>query len=107
MKNEVKNFKEDLYTYAGLENLTENTVLSELYNYVQDTKETTDGELCNCWICLADVAAIVLNGLKPYYCSNFIDKDKSNEYIGRLKSEVRESIIKAFETVKKNPHHNA
>ncbi|KNY29421.1 late competence development ComFB family protein [Pseudobacteroides cellulosolvens] len=107
MKTVMKNFKDNLYTYAGLENLTENIVLQELYYFVENTQNTRGKGFCDCWICLADVAAIILNDIKPNYCSNFIDKDENSEYFTKLRTEVHERIIKAFEMVKKNPHHEA
>lgn len=99
-------FKDNLYTRAGFENLTENIVLEVLEKFTKDTEEMGKKEYCKCWICLADVAAIVLNQLKPNYCSNFIDKDVNNEYFTNLRTKVVEMIDKAFEVVKKNPHHN-
>ncbi len=101
----MREFKEYLYTNAGLENLTENLVFQELYDFSQKVSKLNTSEFCNCSICLADVAAIVLNDLKPYYCSNFLDKDKSKEYYLKYKSEVQQKILKAFDLVKKNPHH--
>lgn len=102
----MSEFKDNLYTRAGLENLTENIVLNELEEYIEDTENMEKNGYCKCWICLADVAAIVLNQLKPFYCSNFIDKDVNNEYFINLRIKAGEMIRKAFETVKKNPHHN-
>ncbi|HHX18730.1 MAG TPA: late competence development ComFB family protein [Clostridium sp.] len=102
----MSEFKDNLYIRAGFENLTENIVLEELERFTKDTEEMKKKGYCKCWICLADVAAIVLNQLKPNYCSNFIDKNKNNEYFTNLRIEVGEMIDNAFETVKKNPHHN-
>lgn len=101
----MSEFRDILYTHAGFENLTENVVLKELEEYIQDTENMERRGFCKCWICLADVAAIVLNQLKPCYCSNFIDKDENNEYFINLRIKLKEMIQKAFETVKKNPHH--
>ncbi|WP_010248968.1 late competence development ComFB family protein [Acetivibrio cellulolyticus] len=101
----MREFRDNLYTKAGLENLAENLVLQELYDFSKKIEQTQNSEFCVCSICLADVAAIVLNDLKPYYCSNFIDKDKNSDYFSKYKSEVQQKILKAFEMVKKNPHH--
>jgi len=101
----MREFREYLYSHAGLENLAENLVFQELYDFSQKFAKAHDPEFCNCSICLSDVAAIVLNDLKPYYCSNFMDKEKSNEYYSKYKAEVQQKILKAFELVKKNPHH--
>lgn len=97
--------KDSLYTRAGFENLTENVVLEALEEYIKDTEKMKENEYCKCWICLADVAAIVLNELKPNYRSNFMDKDINNEYFINLKIKIGEMMDKAFELVKKNPHH--
>ncbi|HOV26686.1 MAG TPA: late competence development ComFB family protein [Pseudobacteroides sp.] len=105
MKTVTKNFRDDLYTYAGLENFTENIVLQELYDFAENTENTRGKGFCDCWICLADVAAIVLNDLKPNYLSNFIDKNEKSEYFTKLRTEVKERIVEAFKMVKKNPHH--
>lgn len=101
----MKELRDKLQISAGLENLTENLVFQELNNFIEKIKNTPDSQLCICSICLADVAAIVLNDLKPQYCSNFIDKDKSKDYYNKHRLEVREKIAKAFDMVKKNPHH--
>ena len=101
----MRKFRDTLYTNTGLENLTENLVFQELYEFSQKVENTPNPEFCVCSICLADVAAIVLNELKPYYCSNFIDKDKNKDYYKKHKSEVQRKIVKAFDMVKKNPHH--
>lgn len=103
--NIMKKFRDDLYTYAGFENITENIVLEELDYFINDNENMKSKEFCKCWICVADVAAIILNELKPDYCSNFIDKDQKNDYSEKLRKQVFELIIKAFEKVQKNPHH--
>ncbi|MDP4179560.1 MAG: late competence development ComFB family protein [Bacillota bacterium] len=102
----MRKFRDDLYLNTGFENLTESTVLEELYDFAEKLKNEKNSEFCACWICLADVAAIVLNETKPYYCSNFIDKTESKDYLDKFKSEVQQKIVKAFKIVKKNPHHN-
>ena len=94
-----------LYSSAGLENLTEDLVFAELDNFIQKAKKMSSHQFCFCNICLADVAAIVLNELKPYYCSNFIDKDKYKDNHKKHKIEVQEKIVKAFDMVMQNPHH--
>ncbi|HPT91150.1 MAG TPA: late competence development ComFB family protein [Acetivibrio sp.] len=95
----------DILYNAGLENSAENLVFQELSDYVEKVKNETNPPFCVCSICLADVAAIVLNDLKPSYSSNFIDKDKRFEYYSKYRSQVQRKIIEAFEVVKKNPHH--
>lgn len=101
----MKELRDALQTSAGLENLTENLVFEELHNFVQKVKNMSNSEFCVCSICLADVAAIVLNDLKPYYCSNFIDKGRSKDYYQKHRSEVQRKIVEAFDMVKKAPHH--
>lgn len=101
----MNNLKDYLYTTTGLENLAEELVFQELYDFTQKAKIMPDNDLCICCICLADIAAIVLNELPPFYCSNFIDKDKNMNYYTKYKSEVQQKIIAAIDIVKKNPHH--
>ncbi|MDQ2087886.1 late competence development ComFB family protein [Herbivorax sp. ANBcel31] len=101
----MSELKDSLYTHAGLENLTENIVLKELEEFIKDTENMQKNGYCKCWICLADVAAIVLNELKPNYCSNFMDKNVNNEYFTNLRTRVGKMIERAFKIVKKNPHH--
>jgi competence protein ComFB len=101
----MNNLKDYLYETTGLENLAEKLVFQELYDFTQNAKTMPDNDLCFCCICLADIASIVLNELPPFYCSNFIDKDNNVNYYAKYKSEVQEKIIKAFEKVKKAPHH--
>jgi len=100
----MDDFKEILYN-AGLENSAENLVLEELSDYVEKIKNEPNSQFCFCSICLADVAAIVLNALKPSYSSNFIDKDKRLKYYSKYRPQVQRKIIEAFGIVKKNPHH--
>ena len=101
----MNNLKDYLYATTGLENLAEELVFQELYDFTQKAKIMPDNDLCICCICLADIAAIVLNELPPFYCSNFIDKDKNMDYSAKYRLEVQEKIFKAFEKVKKTPHH--
>lgn len=101
----MKELKDILQISAGLENLTENLVFQELHNFIEKIKNTPNSQFCICNICLADVAAIVLNDIKPQYCSNFIDKDKSKDYYEKHRLEVQRKIVQAFDTVKLNPHH--
>lgn len=101
----MRELKEILYANAGLENLTENLVFQELYDLSQKLNKQKNSEFCTCNICLADVAAIVLNDMKHYYYSNFLDKGKSEEYYLKNRTEVQQKILKALDLVKKNPHH--
>lgn len=101
----MRELRHTLYSSAGFENFTENLVFEELDDFIQKAKNKSPQQFCLCNICLADVAAIVLNELKPYYCSNFIDKNKYKDYHKKHKLEVQREIVKAFDIVKQNPHH--
>jgi len=101
----MKKSIEDLYTHAGLENITERIVIKELYDFVQSVENSAEPKFCTCWICQADVAAIILNDIKPFYCSNFIDKNKNEEALRLKTPDIRERIVKAFEIIKESPHH--
>lgn len=98
----MRDLRDTLSISAGLENLTENLVFQELHDFIEDSSNC---QLCICSICLADVAAIVLNESTPYYCSNFIDKETHKNYYQTHQAEIREKIAKAFDIVMKNPHH--
>ncbi|NLL05414.1 MAG: late competence development ComFB family protein [Clostridiaceae bacterium] len=101
----MRELRYKLYSSAGFENLTENLVFDELDDFIQKAKNKSSQQFCFCNICLADVAAIVLNELESFYCSNFIDKNKYQDYYKKHKIEVQRKIVKAFDLVKQNPHH--
>ncbi|NMB33786.1 MAG: late competence development ComFB family protein [Clostridium sp.] len=100
----MNKLREKLY-YAGLENISENLVFRELNDYVKEIKKEIVPKFCTCSICLADVAAIVLNGLKTNYCTNFMDKGRNKQYRSTYIAKVRRKIAEAFHIVNENPHH--
>ncbi|MEJ8553639.1 late competence development ComFB family protein [Tepidibacter sp. Z1-5] len=88
--------------------------MNELKNYMEDLvdihlKKLLEEykDICKCHKCILDIKAMALNNLKPRYGATqrgnvFIRIDEStNESNVKIISE----IIKAIETVSKNPHN--
>jgi competence protein ComFB len=81
-----------------MEVIIENTLPDILNDYTN---------LCKCEICINDIKALALNGLKPLYMvtekgNMFL---KLNELQIQFKTDVTSEIIKSIETISKNPRH--
>lgn len=104
----MHDFKNELYVRAGLENMTETIFFETLQTIHKNLEKEKNVKYCTCGICLADVAAIVLGSMKPYYYTNFIEKDKlkaHKKFLMELKKEMHPKILDAFEQVLQKPHH--
>lgn len=104
----MRELRTELFIRSGLENITENIVMEELEKMFEKIESGEITKYCECWICLSDVAAIVLNDLKPWYFNNYVDKHsaKNTEMISKLEKDIPIKIVEAYERVLKNPHHN-
>lgn len=65
-------------------------------------------DICKCEMCILDIKAIALNGLKPMYTATEDGKVyfKLNELNNQFKIDIINGIMKAIEVVSKNPRHS-
>ncbi|MBM7854082.1 competence protein ComFB [Desulfohalotomaculum tongense] len=86
-----------------LHNYTETAVLQLL----NEVLKNYDGSLCTCERCRQDIIALALNNLPPRYIvtdtGEIITQVSFNHFGGR--AQVIAQIVKAVETVAKNPRH--
>ena len=89
-------YRELFYT-EELENEAEELVFKVLKEIIDEKKY----RFCKCNICIQDVAAIVLNSIKPMYSSNRFERitapisEKSKKRVEEAAKEIRKEIIKA------------
>jgi competence protein ComFB len=94
----------DNYDFELLRNEAEKLVLDELGRQL----EFYDGEICVCNDCVADMAAMALNAVKPYYRFSLL----GTLYAAQAMSEesyaasIREAVSSAIEKVRENPSHD-
>jgi competence protein ComFB len=94
----------DNYDFELLRNEAEKLVLDELGRQL----ESYDGEICVCNDCVADMAAMALNAVKPYYRFSLL----GTLYAAQAMSEesyaasIREAVSNAIEKVRENPSHD-
>lgn len=86
------------YDIDQLKNVNEKRVWELLADYLD-----RDESICCCSICILDIAAIVLNSIKPHY-------QTYEESIDEAKKKVSDELIiekikLAVQKVKKYPHH--
>lgn len=99
-------YRELFYT-EELENEAEEVVFKVLKEIIDEKKY----RFCKCNICIQDVAAIVLNSIKPMYSSNRFERitapisEKSKKRVEEAAKEIRKEIIKAIGQVNNRPHH--
>jgi len=94
----------DKYNFENLENVAEDLVFTELGRQLEAYSEP----ICLCNECVADMAAMALNSIKPLYRVSLLGTlytavamdEKS--YAAKLREAVRNSI----EKVRKNPSHD-
>lgn len=99
-------FRELFYT-EDLENEAEELFFRELKNII----DSGEHNFCRCSICIQDIAAIVLNSVKPMYSSNRLERImtnsgiKKNRKVEEAAENIRKEIIKAIALVNAAPHH--
>jgi competence protein ComFB len=94
----------DNYEFELLTNEAENLVFEELGVQLAEDKE---GKICKCQDCILDMAAFALNNLKPQYRSSLTGVVYAQRlYDGEYKEQVKTSVKKAIEKIKKNLSHD-
>lgn len=94
----------DNYDFDLLKNQAEKLVLQELGRQL----EVYEGALCLCNECVADMAAMALNQVKPFYRFSLLgaiyaDRAMENE---EYADSIRFAVFAAIEKVRKNPSHD-
>jgi len=94
----------DNYDLEFLKNEAENLVITELGRQLEEF----DGEVCACNDCVADMAAIALNSVKPLYRSSLLGTLYAASAMDEkaYATSVREAVFNAIEKVRKNPSHD-
>ena len=94
----------DNYDFEFLKNEAENLVLAELGRQLEEF----DGKVCCCNDCVADMAAIALNSVKPLYRSSLLGTLYAASAMDEkaYATSIREAVFTAIEKVRKNPSHD-
>ena len=93
----------DTYDFENLKNEAENIVINELGRQL----DAYNGPVCKCNDCVVDMAAMVLNAVKPLYRVSLL----GSLYTASAMDEksyarsVRAAVSGAIEKVRKNPSH--
>jgi len=84
-------------------NYMENAVASSLKDLLDKYPD-----VCQCERCLADIKAIALNELKPYYVVTHKGElfTKLNELNNQFKVDIYKALVNAIKKVKDEPHHD-
>jgi competence protein ComFB len=94
----------DNYDFDLLVNEAEKMVLDELGKQLENYPK----QLCTCNDCVADMAAMTLNSVKPLYRYSLLGSlyaaQAMNE--GSYAESVRRAVSAAIEKVRKNPSHD-
>lgn len=94
----------DSYNFELLKNEAENLVLTELGKQL----ESYQGEICTCNDCVADMAAVALNSVKPLYHFSIL----GNLYASQAMEDedygknLKDAVTAAIEKVRRNPSHD-
>ena len=92
----------DKYNFENLKNDAERIVLPELGRQL----ETFTEPVCTCNDCVTDMAAIVLNAVKPLYRVSLIGGFYTTADEDSYAENVRNAVFNAIERVRKNPSHD-
>ena len=93
------------FVLEDLENLSEEVVFEELYNGIEDKSY----DVCQCDVCIQDVAALLLNRVQSVYCCSVFEKSEPRETLQEVLGEVRKSVKKelpdVLDLVRAKAHH--
>jgi competence protein ComFB len=94
----------DTYDFQFLANEAENFVFDELERQLAACPET----VCRCQDCVADMAAIALNMVKPMYRYSLLGTLYTSHAITdeSVAANVKEAVTTAIDKVKDNPSHS-
>ncbi|MDR1105839.1 MAG: late competence development ComFB family protein [Treponema sp.] len=94
----------DTYDFELLVNEAEKLVIDELGRQLEGCGE----ELCTCNDCVADMAAVALNTVKPLYRFSLLGSLYAAHAMNEASyaESVRKAVSSAIEKVRKNPSHD-
>ncbi|MDR2101143.1 MAG: late competence development ComFB family protein [Treponema sp.] len=94
----------DNYNFDLLENEAEKLVLTELGRQL----ESYEGDICLCNDCVADMAAMSLNAVKPFYRFSLLGSLYASQAMSEesYAASIREAVSAAIEKVRRNPSHD-
>jgi competence protein ComFB len=94
----------DGYNLENLANEAERLVLEELGRQL----ESYQGEICLCNDCVADMAAMALNSVKPLYRYSLLGALWTSSAMEdeAYAASVQEAVSNAIEKVRANPSHD-
>jgi len=92
------------YDFEHLKNEAENLVLAELGRQL----EAYSGPICLCNECVLDMAAMVLNTVKPVYRVSLLGSLYAATAMDEetYASSIQEAVSGAIEKVRENPSHD-
>jgi len=93
----------DDYDFEFLKNGAENLVLNELGRQLEEY----EGDVCRCNDCVADMAAMALNNVKPLYRVSLLGTLYAASAMDEkdYAENIRESVSSAIKKVHNNPSH--
>jgi competence protein ComFB len=94
----------DDYDFELLVNEAEKLVLDELGNQLEQYPK----QLCTCNDCVADMAAMTLNSVKPLYRYSLLGSLYAAHAMNEVSyaESVRHAVSASIEKVRKNPSHD-
>lgn len=94
----------DDYNFDLLKNEAENLVINELGRQLESYPEP----ICHCNDCVADMAAMALNMVKPLYRVSLLGTLYTAHAMDEKEyaTSIREAVFTAIEKVRKNPSHD-
>jgi len=99
----------DNYDFQFLKNEAENLVLKELGRQLEEYK----GDVCRCNDCVADMAAMALNNVKPLYRVSLLgtlyaaSAMNEKDYAEKIMEAVSNAIKKVHDNPSHEPHTDA
>ncbi|MDR2782508.1 MAG: late competence development ComFB family protein [Treponema sp.] len=95
----------DNYDLENLRNEAERLIFEEISKQIEAFPA---GEICTCNECIIDIAAIALNGVKPFYRHSLLGTLYALEALNidaEYAESIRVAVTQAIEKVKNNPAH--
>ena len=97
------NLKEK-YSFEYLINLTEDIVIEELGNQL-DELQSSEKKVCMCNDCVLDYTALALNHLKHHYQVSLLGSMYNKKITEKEKEEIKKQVKIAIEKISQNPSH--
>ena len=93
----------DSYNFSQLTNESEEVVIEELEQQLEDKNES----ICRCEECILDMAAFALSKLPTAYRATFAGRLYAQQYhSGALREQIIKAVSTAIAHISKNPSHD-